>query len=123
LKLDPAWTLEETWDKAKRAWSARDTLGRTPEEAALGGSLTKLALNTCLLATAYGVRCLGPANPSHYERLKRHAKLAQKRGREQRERAKKRRLRGWEINCPPGKSGAAQGPVNDGGERGCVRTC
>jgi hypothetical protein len=32
LKLDPAWTLEETWDKAKRAWSDRDTLGMTPEE-------------------------------------------------------------------------------------------
>jgi hypothetical protein len=87
LKLDPAWTLEETWDKAKRAWSARDTLGMTPEEAALGGALTKLALNTCLMATAYGVRRLGPANPSHYERLKRHAQLARKRGREQRERA------------------------------------
>src|SRR5262249_40246640 len=87
LKLDPAWTLEETWDKGKRAWSARDTLGMTPEEAALGGALTKLALNVCLLATAYGVRCLGPANPSHYERLKRHAQLARKRGREQRERA------------------------------------
>jgi hypothetical protein len=87
LKLDPAWTLEETWDKAKRAWSARDTLGMTPEEVALGGALTKLALNVCLLATAYGVTCLGPANPSHYERLKRHAQLARKRLREQRERA------------------------------------
>jgi hypothetical protein len=41
----------------------------------------------CLLATAYGVRCLGPANPSHSERLKRHAKLACKRGRGQQERA------------------------------------
>jgi hypothetical protein len=40
----------------------------------------------CLLATAYRVRCLGPENP-HYERLKRHAKLARKRGREQQERA------------------------------------
>jgi hypothetical protein len=30
LKLDPTWTLEEMWDKAKRAWSARDTLGMTP---------------------------------------------------------------------------------------------
>jgi len=34
------------------------------------------------MATAYGVRCLGPANPSHHERLKRYAKLARKRGRE-----------------------------------------
>src|SRR5262249_10179138 len=82
-----AWTLEETWDRAKRAWSARDTLGMTPEEAALGGALTKLALNVCLLATAYGVRRLGPANPSHFERLKRHAQLARRRGREQQERA------------------------------------
>jgi hypothetical protein len=87
LKLDPAWTLEETWDKAQRAWSDRDTLGMTPEEVALGGALTKLALNVCLLATAYGVRRLGPANSSHYERLKRHAQLARKRGRDQRERA------------------------------------
>jgi len=26
----------------------------------------------CLMATAYGVRCLGPTNPSHYERLQRY---------------------------------------------------
>jgi hypothetical protein len=41
----------------------------------------------CLIATAYGVRCLGPANPSHHERLQRHAKLAQKRGPEKAEQA------------------------------------
>src|SRR5436309_1581493 len=82
LKLNPSVTLEETWEKGKRAWGATDTLGMTPEEAALGSSLSKLALNVCLMATAYGVRCLGPANPSHYERLKRYAKLARKRGRE-----------------------------------------
>src|SRR6516162_10225325 len=87
LKLDPAWTLEETWEKGQRAWGARDTLGMTPEEAALGSALSKLALNVCLMATAYGVRCLGPANPSHFERLKRYAQLARKRGREQAERA------------------------------------
>jgi hypothetical protein len=87
LKLDPAWMLEEMWDKGKRAWNASDTLGMTPEEAALGSNLSKLALNVCLMATAYGVRCLGPANPSHYERLKRYAKLACKRGREQQENA------------------------------------
>lgn len=80
LKLDPAWTLEEMWEKGKRAWDARDTLGMTSEEAALGHSLSKLALNVCLMATAYGVKCLGTANPSHYERLKRYAKLAKKRG-------------------------------------------
>jgi hypothetical protein len=87
LKLDPAWTLEEMWDKGKRAWDAKDTLGMTPEEAALGSALSKLALNVCLMATAYGVCCLGPANSSHYERLKRYAKLARKRGREQQEKA------------------------------------
>jgi hypothetical protein len=83
LKLDPAWTLEEMWDKGQRTWEAKDTLGMTPEEKALGSALSKLALNVCLMATAYGVRCLGPANPSHYERLQRHAKLARKRGQEQ----------------------------------------
>jgi hypothetical protein len=82
LKLDPAMTLEQVWERSKRAWHARDTLGMTPEEAALGSALSKLALNVCLLATAYGVRSLGPANPSHYERLKRHAKLARRRGHE-----------------------------------------
>jgi hypothetical protein len=87
LKLDPAWTLEEMWDKGKRALGASDTLGMTQEEAALGSVLSKLALNVCLMATAYGVRCLGPANPSHYERLMRYAKLAGKRGREQQEKA------------------------------------
>ena len=86
LKLDPAWTLEEMWDKGKRAWDAKDTLGMTPEETALGSALSKLALNVCLMATAYGVQCLGPANPSHYERLKRYAKLARKRGRDSRRR-------------------------------------
>jgi hypothetical protein len=87
LKLDPAWTLEEMWEKGRRTWEAKDTLGMTPEEKALGSALSKLALNVCLMATAYGVRCLGPANPSHYERLKRHAKLAGKRGREQQAKA------------------------------------
>jgi hypothetical protein len=87
LKLDPAWTLEETWEKGKRTWGGRDTLGLTPEETVLGSALSKLALNVCLMATAYGVKCLGPANPSHHERLKRHAKLARKRGREQQEKA------------------------------------
>ena len=54
LKLDPAWTLEETWENGKRAWGDTDTLGMTPEEAA-GERLSKLALNVCLMATAYGV--------------------------------------------------------------------
>jgi hypothetical protein len=87
LKLDPAWTLEEMWAKGARSWDAKDSLGMTPEETALGSALSRLALNVCLIATAYGVRCLGPANPSHHERLKRYAKLAQKRGPEKAEQA------------------------------------
>jgi hypothetical protein len=88
LKLDSAWTLEEMWDKGKRAWDTRDKLGMTPEKAALGSPLIKLALNVCLMATAFGVKCLGPANPSYYERLKRYAKLARtKREQEQQEKA------------------------------------
>ena len=87
LKLDPAWSLEEMWEKGARAWDAKDSLGMTPEETALGNALSKLALNVCLLATAYGTKCLGPANPSHYERLKRYAKLARKRGHQQQEKA------------------------------------
>jgi hypothetical protein len=87
LKLDPAWTLEEMWEKGARAWDAKDSLGMTAEERALGNALTKLALNVCLMATTYGVRCLGPANPSHYERLKRYAKVARKKGPERQERA------------------------------------
>jgi hypothetical protein len=87
LKLDPGWSLEEMWAKGARSWGAKDTLGMTPEETVLGNALSKLALNVCLMATAYGVRCLGPANPSHYERLKRYAKLARKRGKEQQEKA------------------------------------
>lgn len=55
----------------------------TSEEKALGSSLSKLALNVCLMATAYGVKSLGPANPSHYERLQKYAKLARKRGQEE----------------------------------------
>jgi len=82
LNLDPAWTLEEMWAKGARAWDAKDSLDMTPEESALGSSLSKLALNVCLMATAYGVRCLGAANLSHHERLKRYAQLARKRGRD-----------------------------------------
>jgi hypothetical protein len=87
LKLDPAWTLEKMWAKGQRTWGESDSLGMTPEEKALGNALSKLALNVCLMATAYGVRCFGPANPSHYERLKKYARLARKRGREQQEQA------------------------------------
>jgi hypothetical protein len=87
LKLKPDWTLEEMWEKGKRTWDASDTLGMTPEETALGSALSKLALNVCLMATAYGVCCLGPANPSHYERLKRYVKVATKRGPEAVEKA------------------------------------
>jgi hypothetical protein len=83
LKLDPAWTLEEMWAKGSRSWDAKDSLSMTAEEKALGSSLSKVALNVCLMATAYGVKCLGPANPSHYERLQKYAKLARKRGQEE----------------------------------------
>jgi hypothetical protein len=83
LKLDPTWTLEEMWAKGSRSWDAKDSLSMTPEEKVLGSSLSKLALNVCLMATAYGVKSLGPANPSHYERLQKYAKLARKRGQEE----------------------------------------
>jgi len=56
LKLDPAWTLEEMWAKGARTWETKHTLGMTPEETVLGSALTKLALNVCLMATAYGVK-------------------------------------------------------------------
>jgi hypothetical protein len=62
LKLDPAWTLEQAWERGQRTWGEADRLGMTGEEVALGNALSKLALNVCLMATAYGVRCLGPAN-------------------------------------------------------------
>jgi hypothetical protein len=87
LKLDPTWTLEEMWAKGQRSWDAKDSLEMTPEEKVLGSALSKMALNVCLMATAYGVECLGPANPSHYERLRRHVKVAAKKDREQKERA------------------------------------
>jgi hypothetical protein len=53
----------------------------------LGIGLSKLDLNVCLMATANGVKCLGPANSSDYERLKQHALLARQRGKEQLEKA------------------------------------
>jgi len=87
LMLDPTWTLEEMWTKGQRTWNAKDSLAMTEEERGLGSALSKLALNVCLIATAYGVRNLGPANPSHYERLKKYAKLARKRGQEQQAKA------------------------------------
>jgi hypothetical protein len=121
LKLDPAWTLEEMWSKAARSWDAKDSLGMTPEETALGSALTKLALNVCLMATAYGVRSLGAANPSHHERLKRYAKLARKRGREQLEKAELEvRMTpvqyafAQEVTLYQREAGAAHSPVDDG---------
>jgi hypothetical protein len=50
-------------------------------------ALSKVALYVCLMATAYGIRYLGSAIPSHYERLKRYAQLARKRSRVQQEKA------------------------------------
>jgi hypothetical protein len=87
LKLDLAPTLEEVWDMGKRTWGPEDSLAMTPEENALGTAICKLALNVCLLGTTYGVKCIGPENPSHYERLKRYAKVARKKGRERVEQA------------------------------------
>ena len=65
LKLDLAPTLEEVWEMGKRAWGPEDSLAMTPEENALGTAICKLALNVCLLGTAYGVKCQGPENPSY----------------------------------------------------------
>jgi hypothetical protein len=116
LKLDPAWTLEEAWEKGKRTWGGRDTLGLTPEETVLGSALSKLALNVCLMATAYGVKCLGPANPAHYERVKRYATLARKRGREQQEKAE------MEVRMMPVRYAFAQEVTLYQKEAGEVRT-
>jgi hypothetical protein len=122
LKLDPVGTLEETWAKAERMWAASDTLGMTTEEVALGSALSKVALNVCLLATAYGVRCLGPANPSHHERLKRYAKLARKRGQQQAERAEidvrtdpVRYAFAQEVTLYQREPGEVHSPANGGG--------
>src|SRR5215469_4723285 len=69
LKLDTAWTLEEMWDKGKRAWSANDALGMTPEEAALGSTLSKLAFNVCLMATGqHGIGESGWTVSPHWRR-------------------------------------------------------
>ncbi len=116
LKLDPPLTLEEMWRKAERTWDAKDTLGMTPEEVALGNALSKLALNVCLMATAYGTRSLGPANPSHYERLKRHAKVARKCGRDQQEKAE------MELRMTPVRYAFAQEVTLYHREPGEVRT-
>jgi hypothetical protein len=116
LKLDPAWTLEEMWSKGQRTWGEANSLGMTPEEKALGNALSKLALNVCLLATAYGVRCLGPANPSHYERLQRYTKLARQRGRAQQEQAE------IELRTAPVRYAFAQEVTLYRREAGEVRT-
>jgi hypothetical protein len=80
LKLDLAPTLEEVWDMGKRSWGPENSLAMTPEEHALGTAVCKLALNVCLLGTAYGVRSLGPENPSHHQRLQHHTRVARKKG-------------------------------------------
>jgi hypothetical protein len=116
LKLDLAWTLEEMWEKGQRTRGEADSLGISPEEKALGNALSKLALNVCLMATAYGVRCLGPANPSYYDRLKRYAKLARKRGREQQEKAE------MEVRTAPVRYAFAQEVTLYRREAGEVRT-
>ncbi len=85
LKLDLAPTLEDVWDMGKRSWGPEDSLAMTAEEHALGTAICKLALNVCLLGTTYGVRCLGPENPSHHRRLQHFAEVARKKGRERKE--------------------------------------
>ncbi len=116
LKLDSTLTLEEMWQKAERIWASKDTSGMTPEEIVLGNALSKLALNVCLMATAYGIRCLGPVNPSHYERLKRQAKVARKRGRDQQEKAE------MELRMTPVRYAFAQEATLYRREPGEVRT-
>jgi len=87
LKLDLAETLEEVWDMGRRAWGPEDSLAMTPEENALGTALCKLALNVGLLGTAYGVRCMGPVNPSHHRRLQHFVQVARKKAKERQEAA------------------------------------
>ena len=54
LKPDLEWTLEEIWAKGEGMWSAKETMGMTPEEKVLGNALSKWALNVRLMATDYG---------------------------------------------------------------------
>ena len=119
LKLDLAPTMEEVWDMGKRSWGPEDSLAMTPEENALGTAICKLALNVCLLGTAYGVKCLGPDNPSHHRRLQHFAQVARKKGRERKEVADIDLLthpdavcalpRRWSCTAGKAKSGMASG--------------
>ena len=63
-------------EKTRQYTDHPSPLAMTPEETVLDSALSKMALNVCRLATAYGVRCLGPVNPLHSERLKRCVKIA-----------------------------------------------
>jgi len=87
LKLDLAPTLEEVWDMGRKTWGLEDSLAMTPEENALGTAICKLALNVCLLGTTYGVKSLGPENPSHHRRLQHFSQVARKKHRDRIEQA------------------------------------
>jgi len=87
LKLEFAPTLEEVWDMGKRSFGPEDSLPMNSEESQVGTALCKLALNVCLLGTAYGVRCLGPENPSHHRRLEHFAQVARKKHKDRIEQA------------------------------------
>src|SRR5260370_38624067 len=54
------------------------------------------------MARTWGVRCLGPANPAHYERLKRYAKVARKKGPERQAKAEA------DVQTAPVRYGFAQ---------------
>jgi hypothetical protein len=88
LRLDPELTLEKVCLREDSdAVIAIRSSDEFRQRAALRDTLTRLALNVCLMATAYGTKCSGAANPSHLARLKRHAEKARKRGPEQYEKA------------------------------------
>ena len=82
LKLDPAWTLEEMWTKGQTNLGCQGLVEHDPGGKSVGKFPEQAGAERVPDGDGVWREDLGPANPSHYERLKKFAKLARKRGQE-----------------------------------------
>lgn len=79
IRLDQPNSIEEAWKESCRLWEGEEkTLDVNKDEEELSDALCRLALSANLMSMVYGTRRVGPDNPSHFDRLQRHLKVATK---------------------------------------------
>ena len=102
--MDTPDRLEDMLARRPGVWkTANHGVVIGPEEAALTTALARLGLTACLLMMRFGTRPLGPDNPRHGERLRRHLQAAR------RSKDPERIARAtWELRALPVRYGFAQ---------------